>query len=88
MQKLSLGLHITGENNRFALFEVCGNVSKVIDDRTILADILGKFERYSGSGLSISKVDITDHNNVYDMIAQCHRDNIVATSWHHCTVSS
>jgi len=45
VQKLSLGLRITGENNRFALFEVCGNVSKVIDDRTILADILGKFER-------------------------------------------
>ena len=28
----------------FALFEVCGDESKVIDDRTILVDILGKFE--------------------------------------------
>ena len=45
VQKLCLGLQISGENNRFALFEVCGSVSKVIDDRTILVDILGKFEK-------------------------------------------
>ena len=44
VQKLNLGLRISGENNRFALFEVYGTISKVIDDRTILVDILGKFE--------------------------------------------
>lgn len=31
-------------NNKFALFEVKGKVSRVIDDRTVLLDILGKFE--------------------------------------------
>ena len=37
---------MSAENNRFALFELCGRQVKVIDDRTILADVLGKFERY------------------------------------------
>ena len=37
---------MSSENNRFALFELCGRKVKVIDDRTILADVLGKFERY------------------------------------------
>ena len=42
---LTLGLKVSSENNRFALFETCGRQVKVIDDRTILADVLGKFER-------------------------------------------
>lgn len=45
VRKLCLGLQVeNGVNNKFALFEVKGNISKVIDDRTILVDILGKFE--------------------------------------------
>ena len=46
MKTLTLGLKVSTENNRFALFESCGQQSKVIDDRTILADILGKFDVY------------------------------------------
>ena len=44
VQKLCLGLQIAQENNRFALFEVGLKESRVIDDKTILVDILGKFE--------------------------------------------
>ena len=44
VQKLCLGLQIAQENNRFALFEVSSKESRVIDDKTILVDILGKFE--------------------------------------------
>ena len=51
VQKLSLGLQISRENNMFALFEVGGSESKVIDDRTILVDILGKFEMWVNSAL-------------------------------------
>ena len=46
MKTLTLGLKVSTDNNRFALFESCGQQSKVIDDRTILADILGKFDVY------------------------------------------
>jgi len=45
VRKLCLGLQVeNGVNNKFGLFEVKGDVSRVIDDRTILVDILGKFE--------------------------------------------
>lgn len=45
VRKLCLGLQMeNGTNNRFALFEVKAGTSIVIDDRTILVDILGKFE--------------------------------------------
>ena len=47
VQTLTLGLNVSQENNRFALFELCGRQVKVVDDRTILADVLGKFERYA-----------------------------------------
>ena len=46
VQTLAMGLNVSVENNRFALFELQGAETKVIDDRTILADVLGKFERY------------------------------------------
>lgn len=45
VQKLSLGLQIGSDNNRFALFEAQDGEYRVIDDRTILADVLAKFER-------------------------------------------
>ena len=45
VSKLCTGLQIdNGRNNKFALFEVKGNAARVIDDRTALVDILGKFE--------------------------------------------
>lgn len=45
VHKLCLGLQMNnGQNNKFALFEVKGGISKVIDDRVVLVDILGKFE--------------------------------------------
>ena len=45
VRKLCLGLQVeNGVNNKFALFEVKGSISRVIDDRTILVDILAKFE--------------------------------------------
>jgi myosin X len=52
VKTLTLGLKVSTENNRFALFEQCSHQSKVIDDRTILADILGKFEGYYKEDLS------------------------------------
>ena len=45
VQKLTLGLQISGENNRFALFEAKGSTYNAIDDRTILADVLAKIEK-------------------------------------------
>ena len=40
-----MGLQMdNGHNNKCALFEVQGSVSRVVDDRTVLVDILGKFE--------------------------------------------
>ncbi|XP_072041774.1 unconventional myosin-X-like [Amphiura filiformis] len=38
--------------NRFALYERSGQVEKAIEDRTVIADILSKFERYKARGLS------------------------------------
>ena len=32
--------------NRFGLFETCGDISKIIDDRSTVADVLAKFEQY------------------------------------------
>jgi myosin X len=55
VQTLTLGLKVSSENNRFALFELCGRKVKVIDDRTILADVLGKFERYYKEDLARMK---------------------------------
>ena len=46
VQKLSLGLRISTENNRFALFEELNGEYHVIDDKTILSDVLAKFEKY------------------------------------------
>ena len=39
-----MGIRTTA--NRFGLFEVCGDISKVIDDRSTVADVLAKFEQY------------------------------------------
>jgi len=47
MQKLTLGLGISAQSNRFALFEWNGEKFKVIDERALIADILAKFEKYA-----------------------------------------
>lgn len=41
-----LGLGIRNTRNRFGLFEVSGDLSKVIPERALVADILAKFEQY------------------------------------------
>ena len=41
-----LGLGIRNTRNRFGLFEVSGDMSKVIPERALVADILAKFEQY------------------------------------------
>lgn len=46
VQKLTLGLGISAQSNRFALFEWNGEKFKVIDERALIADILAKFEKY------------------------------------------
>ena len=46
VSKLMLGLGIRNSRNRFGLFEVSGDMSKVIPDRALVADILAKFEQY------------------------------------------
>ena len=45
VQKLTLGLQISGENNRFALYEAKNNTYNAIDDRTTVADVLAKIEK-------------------------------------------
>lgn len=45
VDKLCKGLNIPQKNNIFSLFEQCGTVEKNIEDRTVLADILSKFEK-------------------------------------------
>ena len=45
VDKLCKGLNIPQKNNIFSLFELCGTVEKNIEDRTVLADILSKFEK-------------------------------------------
>nr|XP_006819606.1 PREDICTED: unconventional myosin-X-like [Saccoglossus kowalevskii] len=45
------GMSLEKSNNRFALFEKCGSTEKVIEERTILADILAKFEQYKHQGI-------------------------------------
>ena len=46
VDKLCKGLNLGQGNNIFGLFEKCGLLQKNIEERTILADVLAKFERY------------------------------------------
>ncbi|XP_065839578.1 unconventional myosin-X-like [Oscarella lobularis] len=52
VHKLSLGIGVMDSKNRFALFEQCGELSKAIEDRAVIADILAKFERYEAHGIN------------------------------------
>eukprot|EP00118_Oscarella_pearsei_P013163 m.102222 g.102222 ORF g.102222 m.102222 type:complete len:1858 (+) comp37156_c0_seq6:100-5673(+) len=52
VHKLSLGIGVMDSKNRFALFEQCGELSKAIEDRAVVADILAKFERYEAHGIN------------------------------------
>jgi hypothetical protein len=45
-ERLSKGLNLTQEYNIFSLFEQCGSIEKSIESRTVLADVLSKFERW------------------------------------------
>ncbi|XP_071802894.1 unconventional myosin-X-like isoform X2 [Asterias amurensis] len=46
------GMGLDKCHNRFALYERSGHVEKAIEDRTVIADIIAKFERYKARGLS------------------------------------
>ncbi|XP_030845924.1 unconventional myosin-X isoform X3 [Strongylocentrotus purpuratus] len=46
------GMGLEKCHNRFALYERSGQVEKAIDDRTVIADVLTKFERYVARNLS------------------------------------
>ena len=45
VEKLCKGLNIPQKYNIFTLFEQCGAIEKNIEDRTVLADVLSKFEK-------------------------------------------
>jgi len=52
VEKLCKGLNIPQKCNIFSLFEQCGTIEKNIEDRTVLADALSKFEKYKALGLT------------------------------------
>ncbi|XP_046839992.1 unconventional myosin-X-like isoform X2 [Xenia sp. Carnegie-2017] len=52
VHRLCKGLNITQHDNLFGLFEKCGSVEKHIEGRTVVADVLAKFERYKALRLS------------------------------------
>ncbi|XP_073237058.1 unconventional myosin-X-like isoform X2 [Porites lutea] len=52
VEKLCKGLNIPQKYNIFSLFEQCGTIEKNIEDRTVLADVLSKFEKYKALGLT------------------------------------
>lgn len=52
VEKLCKGLNIPQKCNIFSLFEQCGTIEKNIEDRTVLADVLSKFEKYKALGLT------------------------------------
>ncbi|CAB3995226.1 Unconventional myosin-X, partial [Paramuricea clavata] len=52
VRQLCKGLNITQEDNLFGLFEKCGTVEKHIEGRTVVADVLAKFERYKALRLN------------------------------------
>ena len=70
VQTLTLGLKVSAENNRFALFETCGRQWKVIDDRTILADVLGKLERYNRTYTCCETVHSKIYVNLFKKMLQ------------------
>lgn len=45
VEKLIRGLAMEDSRNMFALFESNGHVDKAIESRTIVADVLAKFEK-------------------------------------------
>ncbi|EDO44785.1 predicted protein [Nematostella vectensis] len=51
-ERLCKGLNLKEGFNIFSLFEQCGNTEKNIEARTVLADVLSKFERYKALGLT------------------------------------
>ena len=51
MKTLCKGLGVSTEHCVFGLFEQCGTIEKSIEDRSILADVLAKFERLEFSNV-------------------------------------
>lgn len=46
VEKLIRGLAMEDSRNMFALFEHNNNIDKAVESRTLVADVLAKFERY------------------------------------------
>lgn len=46
VEKLIRGLAMEDSRNMFALFEYNGTTDKAIESRTIVADVLAKFEKW------------------------------------------
>ena len=46
VKRLCNGLRITQDNNKFALFEISRDISRFIESKTIIADVLSKHERF------------------------------------------
>jgi len=55
VKTLCKGLGVSTEHCVFGLFEQCGTIEKSIEDRSILADVLAKFERYRALGIKEGK---------------------------------
>ncbi|RDD42798.1 Unconventional myosin-X [Trichoplax sp. H2] len=51
VQRLRLGLGLSNTKNCYALFEKCGTIYRAIDGRTVMTDILAKFEIYRTRGI-------------------------------------
>ena len=49
MERLLKGLEMEGSRNRFALFEHGPDGELAIESRTLLVDVLARFERYEAS---------------------------------------
>lgn len=55
VEKLIRGLAMEDSRNMFALFEYNGTTDKAIESRTIVADVLAKFEKWVHLSFSPAK---------------------------------
>lgn len=48
-------LQLTECSNGFGLFEGCGDIDKYLDERTLVADVLSKWEKYEAHGINAAE---------------------------------
>ena len=72
MKTLCKGLGVSTEHCVFGLFEQCGTIEKSIEDRSILADVLAKFERLELFSFIMSLYSVLDlrlnHNILCNLV--------------------